>query len=446
MKRTLCLKFLISYIIYGILGFVILFTYSQRAISSFLERKEAQNLYREATLIASRYAVGYMNETMTYDEFRSQMQTLGSYLSADIWIVNHQGDILFNSALSENEAETLLETPQVIDGFNISDFGNQFYSTGDFYEQFPNEVLSVFSPIVTDYQIRSYILLHKPLSLITQQLSDGFLNIAFYTILIFFLCSFIIFLFFLYLVDLPLKKISRSAVSYAKGNFSPKIDIHSNDEIGYLANTLTFMANELETLEDDQRKFISNVSHDFRSPLTSIKGYIEAMIDGTIPVEMQEKYLNIILFETERLNKLTQSLIDLNKFGQHGLLLDVSEFDLNQMIKTTVTTFEGTCNKKGLYFDLVLTNQELFVSADMSKIQQVFYNLIDNATKFSHNGSPIKIETNVKNGKVLISVKDSGIGIPSDSLKKIWDRFYKTDLSRGKDKRLPCEFRKGKRT
>jgi len=145
--------------------------------------------------------------------------------------------------------------------------------------------------------------------------------------------------------------------------------------------------------------------------------------------------INIILFETERLAKLTQSILDLNQFGRHGIMLDVADFDINRMIKTTILTFEGTCNKKGLSFDLVLTGQELFVTGDMTKIQQVLYNLIDNATKFSHNNSAIKIETSIKNEKVLISVKDSGIGIPADSIKKIWDRFYKTDLSRGKDKK-----------
>jgi len=199
---------------------------------------------------------------------------------------------------------------------------------------------------------------------------------------------------------------------------------------------MNYMANELDTLEEDQRKFISNVSHDFRSPLTSIKGYIEAMLDGTIPVELQDKYLNIILFETERLTKLTQGILDLNQFGRHrGIMLDLADFDINRMIKTTILTFEGTCEKKGITFDLVLTGQELFVHADMSKIQQVLYNLIDNATKFSHQNSAIKIETSIKNEKVFISVKDSGIGIPADSIKKIWERFYKTDLSRGKDKK-----------
>jgi len=261
------------------------------------------------------------------------------------------------------------------------------------------------------------------------------MNIAFFTVGLVFLSASVILLLFTVRFYLPMRKIAKAADSYAKGDFEPRTGIHSNDEIGYLAKTMDYMANELDTLEEEQRKFISNVSHDFRSPLTSIKGYVEAMLDGTIPTELQSKYLNIILFETERLTKLTQSIIDLNRIGHRGIILDLADFDINRMIKTTILTFEGTCSKKGLSFDLVLTGQELFVHADMSKIQQVLYNLIDNATKFSNNNSAIKIETSIKNEKVLISVKDSGIGIPADSIKKIWDRFYKTDLSRGKDKK-----------
>lgn len=158
-------------------------------------------------------------------------------------------------------------------------------------------------------------------------------------------------------------------------------------------------------------------------------------MDGTIPHEMQDKYLNIILFETERLNKLTQGMLELNKYGSKGSMLDVNSFDINHTIKMVIQSFEGTCKKKRISFELILTGQTSFVSADMSKIQQVLYNLIDNAIKFSNMDSSITIETTEKNDKVFISVKDTGIGIPKDSIKKIWERFYKTDLSRGKDKR-----------
>ena len=264
---------------------------------------------------------------------------------------------------------------------------------------------------------------------------NSLMNISYVTQLLLFGVAFLILLIFTFVVYLPVRKITKVADEYAAGNFEHQIAVHSNDEIGYLAASFNYMANELNTLEDDQKKFISNVSHDFRSPLTSIKGYIEAMLDGTIPPEMQEKYLNIILFETERLNKLTQSLLELNKYGSKGVMLDVSEFDLNDTIKMTVQTFEGKCKEKHLRFDLILTGKELFVKADFSKIQRVLYNLIDNAIKFSHNDSVITIETTERNEKVFVSVKDTGIGIPKDSLNKVWERFYKTDLSRGKDKR-----------
>ncbi len=115
--------------------------------------------------------------------------------------------------------------------------------------------------------------------------------------------------------------------------------------------------------------------------------------------------------------------------------MDITEFDVNHTIKMVVQSFEGVCKQKKISFELILTGQTCFVSADMSKIQQVLYNLIDNAIKFSHFESSITVETTEKNDKVFISVKDSGIGIPKDSIKKIWERFYKTDLSRGKDKR-----------
>ncbi|MGN1156985.1 MAG: sensor histidine kinase, partial [Agathobacter sp.] len=154
-----------------------------------------------------------------------------------------------------------------------------------------------------------------------------------------------------------------------------------------------------------------------------------------IPVEMQEKYLNVIIFEAERLEKLTQSLLDLNKYGSKGYFLDISSFDLNHCIKMTVQSFEQISKEKQISFHLILTGDTLYVSADLGRIQQVLQNLIDNAVKFSHYGSSISIETTLRGDKVFVSVKDHGIGIPRDSIGKIWDRFYKTDLSRGKDKK-----------
>ena len=188
-------------------------------------------------------------------------------------------------------------------------------------------------------------------------------------------------------------------------------------------------------LDDYQKKFVANVSHDFRSPLTSIRGYVQAMADGTIPPEMHEKYIGIVRNETERLTKLTNSLLTLNNLNMRGMVLEKTVFDINQVIRNTAASFEGTLEKKHISIELILTGEMLPVEADMGRIQQVLYNLLDNAIKFSHHDSTIKIETTEKHQKVFVSVKDSGIGIPKESIRQIWDRFYKTDISRGKDKK-----------
>lgn len=427
MKRTLYLKLLLGYVLFGLLGFLTVSTLTSHLTLNYIERQTIAGLYRESNLLAGSYASNYYRGTMTLEDIKLQFESIASYLDTDIWVVGNNGKILISSS-PDFAADSLIEQ------FDISSFGTKYYQKGTFFNMFPEKTLSVFSPITIEYKVRGYVFIHKPAADLVS-FKDGLLNISYTTLAIIFLCAFIVLVLFTFIVYLPIRKMTRAVKDYSEGNFDTKIDVHTNDEMGYLAGSINYMATELSTLEEDQRKFIANVSHDFRSPLTSIKGYIEAILDGTIPHEFQDKYLNIILFETERLNKLTQSMLELNKYGTKGSMMDISDFDINQTIKKVAQSFEGTCKDKKILFELILTGQTCIVSADMSKIQQVLYNLIDNAIKFSHPESSITIETTEKNDKVFVSVKDSGIGIPKDSINKIWERFYKTDLSRGKDKR-----------
>lgn len=235
---------------------------------------------------------------------------------------------------------------------------------------------------------------------------------------------------------IPLRKLCQSAKSFSLHRTNPPIRIHTLDEYQELSDALNLIAHDLNSFDEYQRAFISNISHDFRSPLTSIRGYAQAMLDGTIPYESQEKYLNIILSETDRLTNLTSNLLELNSCSRQTMLLDLSNFNIHDTIIQTVNTLEGTAAKKGIEFELdINTQKELIVNADEAKIHQVLYNLIDNAVKFSHTNSKVKISARKKGDKIFVSVKDSGIGIPKNSISKVFDRFYKTDLSRGKDKK-----------
>ena len=288
--------------------------------------------------------------------------------------------------------------------------------------------------ITSDMETKGYVAIHYSMTNLYQSRS----SILFIMQVIFLLCyaatSLLLWAYSHY-IRKPLARIMKGASEYAGGNLAYKIDVTSDDEMGYLAKTLNYMSDELNKNGEYQRKFIANVSHDFRSPLTSIKGYVNAILDGTIPYEMQERYLKIIAFESERLEKLTRSLLTLNELDMKKRMMHIQRFDINDTIKNTAATFEGICTSRQIRLELLLSGHELYVRADMEQIQQVLYNLLDNAIKFSNDNSSVQIETTVKSGKVFVSVKDYGTGIPKESLGKIWDRFYKIDASRGKDRK-----------
>ena len=429
MRKTLYLKFLLAYLIFGFFGFVIVATFVDSMTMEHLKREKADALYKEATLIANTYASDLYNNETSLDTVKKQLDALDTYLSATLWIINPSGRMVLNSA-----APVDVENETVISGFDPTVTGGSYYTIGNFFNTFSEDQLSVFAPITSNYKVRGYVVIHYPMS--NLEIScNNLLNISYLMLLILFLLSLIILFFFTEMVYIPLRKIIDATEQYASGNMHYEFQVESGDEMGYLAASLNYMASEIARSEDDQKKFVANVSHDFRSPLTSIKGYLVAMIDGTIPQELHEKYLNIVLNETDRLTKLTNSLLTLNNLNTKGLLLDKSTFDINKIIRNTAASFEGTCKQKTIAIELILTGDVLYVTADVGKIQQVLYNLLDNAIKFSHPDSIIKIETTEKHNKVFVSVKDSGIGIPKDDLKLIWERFYKSDLSRGKDKK-----------
>ena len=233
-----------------------------------------------------------------------------------------------------------------------------------------------------------------------------------------------------------LRYMIKMTASYADGKFEGRRKRRKfSDENQELANAIDYMAEKNEGLVEYQKTFVANISHDFRSPLTSIRGYTVAMKDGTIPYEMQGKYLDIILFETDRLAGLTQNLLDLNEFDSGAIKLNLTNFNLCAMIKQSAATFEAICASKKLKLRLIFAEKEIWVKADKQKIQQVLHNLIDNAIKFSNEDSRVEVTVTARDGKVYVSVRDYGIGIPKDAINQVWERFYKTDLSRGKDKK-----------
>lgn len=429
MRSTLYLKFILLYIIFGFLSLFTVAALSSPLTTGYLEKSVSNDLYRCANMIASDYLPGYFSGTLDTSDVYLQLRGMSSYLDSTIWFVDREGTMLA-SAKSDNSAYV----PSSIEEFDPAEIGGSQYMIGDYHGCFSEEVITVIAPVTQKFTTKGYLLIHKSYDKIAEARFDLIRN-TYIIVLVIYLLSFLILIGIHFMIYRPLAKITEAAQQYASGNLDIVIPVNTQDEMGYLSASLNYMSSQLKDMEDYQKKFVANVSHDFRSPLTSIKGYVEAMADGTIPPEMQEKYLRIILFETERLTDLTRDLLTLNEFDTKDLLLNKSNFDIHEIIRNTAASFEGTCTSKKISIELLFATRTLTVYADQRKIQQVLYNLLDNAIKFSNPDSTITIETTPRGDKVYTSVKDYGIGIPKASLNKIWERFYKTDLSRGKDKK-----------
>lgn len=429
MKHSLFDKIFLGFLFLSIAVFAIVAIYSTYATRHALVEDKATVLTNEAALIGEQVIAGYHQGIYTIEETQKNLEYYSQALDASIWVVDNQG-IVIAFAQAVDHPDDPRNIYLVDKDFDIT-ISQTF--TGDFFGQFSEDVISVSIPITTNGKPNGMILIHSTIAQL-KNLQGDMVQAIYIPFLIMLVVSFVLLGLISGKIMRPIKKINAVAEEYSTGNFETKLDIHSDDEIGQLASSLEYMASELSKLDEYRKDFISNISHDFRSPLTSIKGYIEAILDGTIPPEKQDRYLNIILSEANRLTKLTSSLLELNNYDSYGIWLVVKDFDIVQLCKNAINTFEGKCIEKGISIYLNNHCESSYVHADKTKIQQVIYNLLDNAIKFTPEKKSIYVTLTEKNDKIFVSVKDEGAGIPKDSLKKIWVRFYKADASRGKDK------------
>jgi signal transduction histidine kinase len=231
-----------------------------------------------------------------------------------------------------------------------------------------------------------------------------------------------------------IKVINDAARYISEGNFDKKIIINRKDELGQLAESFNLMADELNQQEQTKRMFISSLSHDLRSPLTNIKGYTRGMLDGTIEEDKKERYLKIVLNESDRLIKMINDLLDLSKMESGALVLNKTDFDLNEMIINVLDSFEQSIIEKRIKLTIDLSHDKMKAHGDYASIQRVIFNLLDNATKFVDMDGTISIRTELKGDKYFVGISNTGRVLSPKELEAIWDRFTKLDKSRGLEK------------
>ena len=232
----------------------------------------------------------------------------------------------------------------------------------------------------------------------------------------------------------PMKEIAAAARQFGLGQLDVRVDVGARrDEVGELADAFNAMADSLSKSEQRRSEFIANVSHELKTPMTTIAGFADGILDGTIPPEQERRYLEIISSETRRLSRLVRSMLDLSRL-QSDERAAQQQFDVSETLLRTLVTLERKVNAKHLEVDAKLPDDPVPVWGDQDAITQVCYNLLDNAIKFSRERSTLGVEVSVKGTKATISISNEGETIPPGELSLVFDRFHKTDHSRSEDR------------
>jgi len=232
----------------------------------------------------------------------------------------------------------------------------------------------------------------------------------------------------------PLREMAAATRRFAQGDFSAHLTVKGRDEVAELAGALNSMAVSLSSLEDMRRDFVSNISHELKTPMTTIAGFIDGILDGTIPADRRDHYLQIVSVEVKRLARLVKSMLDLSRIDSGQLKLTPVSFDLTEMAGRTLLSFEQRICDKRVTVEGLEDAPRCTVCADFDLIGQVVYNLLDNATKFVNEDGTLTIALAVRDGRVFCRVRNSGAGIPAPEMPHIFERFYKSDRSRSLDK------------
>lgn len=390
------------------------------------EKKE--ELIGQGEKIATAYSKAY--RTGNLGDLSYELQILENYMESGIVLVNKNGTVVLTSPgfdgvlIGDNMVYDDL-TQKVLRGEIVT----HQMKKGDVFD---TPMLVVGYPVSEGYL--AGIFMCRPLPEIEASLMEMY---QMSVISLFFVSLLGLIVSFLTAkhVALPLVMMNRAAKVIANGDFEQRVEIKSNDEVGELAQSFNHMAESLQAHEKVQKDFIANISHDLRSPLTSMNGFLTAMLDGTIPAEMQEKYLRIVLEETKRLSRMTQGIVELSRAQSSAILLEESNFDINSLIRSNIDLLEPQLKEKHAIIRAIYDEEKTMVRGDKDKISRVLQNLLNNAVKFSPENGVVEVETTLLDKKkVLISIKDEGPGISQDDQKYVFDRFFKSDMTRNEDK------------
>ena len=425
---TVCAVIILSSLVFlgGVFGIL---------VSRYMKTETQTNLSQSVTRVAGFTVYNYQENNGKYLDERMVRQFYSSIAE------NFNGVVFF----SDIEGNTLLCTEDglckhevnKISGTILSSMsdGTQYQEFGRLGGIYSKPHYTVGTPVLVDNQthVIGYVFCSAPADTISELIADVvkmFLIACIFSIL----ASCVIIYLITRILARPLKQMSRAAKSFGQGDFSVRVDYHSSDEIGELALSFNQMADSLAELEMARKSFIANVSHELKTPMTTIGGFIDGILDGTIPKEQEKQYLTLVSDEVKRLSRLVRAMLNVTKIEAGETKLNTEPINIRDTIITTLFNFEKKIEDKNIDVRGLAEMEKLVVLGDEDLIHQVVYNLIDNAVKFCNDGGYLEFASAKDNELAFIHIKNSGSGISREEINHVFDRFYKTDKSRSLDK------------
>lgn len=427
-KRGLFPKMFLTYTIIIAMSFILTATILSIWFQNYYKNQRKNQLRSQSQFIIPA-SQQFLEGEITVERMNEYLSQIGQYINTDILVTDNYGYVY---GVSNNEDAWMeIQGKQLItkDLEELRLF-HEVETSGTYKGAFKHSANTFIIPIKYKGSFQGAIMMNSPIDEMMEPLNRVYMIIWISAMFAIIISSVVIYYFSQKIIISPLEEINYAAGKISKGEVQRRVLVNSNDEIGELSKSFNTMADSLEAIDKNRREFISNVSHEIRSPITSIKGFIGAILDGVIPEEKQNYYLSLTYDEIQRLTRLVNDLLDLSSIESGQLKLNMGTLDINELIRITVIKFETKIKAKNINVDVCFEGDALYVLGDRDRIIQIVTNLVDNAVKYVDMGGNINISTKKKAEKILISVFNDGPSIPQEDITHIFDRFYKVDKSR----------------
>ncbi len=475
LSQTIFTKYLTVTSVTLLIGFILLGI----LVTNFVSRRwesEQQELLAQNAGSVSQTASKYFERTVvpsenpdeapqvTYsisenyvDNLRTAIIVIGESIQSDVFIVSAQGEVLICSedtqVMVTDASESVEETSESVQAvaYSCRHRGNlpvglieeaartaEYRTTGNLSGIYSDDHFIVGIPVVAKNEYNENEIVAFVFAASTAQSVKAFrgdvVRLVVIVVIVAAMISFVAVYMITYQQVRPLRQMAHTVARFAAGDYGARVRYKSRNEVGQLAQAFNEMAEAIAASEKMHRSFIANVSHELKTPMQTISGFIDGILDGTIPADRQSQYLRIVSTETKRLARLVRSMLALSRIDSGEMKLNVSKFDIANTVFTALLSFEQKIEEKRIEILGMEDLYQMYIKADQDLIHQVVYNLLENAVKFTNEGGYIKIKIRQRSNDMYVSICNSGMGIPSTDMNHIFDRFYKTDKSRSQDK------------